>query len=887
MAHLHEVLDDDPHFKIDDESRKITLTSEKDPILIQNDHNSERFTFEIPKLVDGHDMELCDEVRVHFINIDAENPDVTVLGLYKVDDFRVSTEDPSTMLFSWLIAREATTLVGTVSFVVEFICKNGDNIIDYSWHTDIYSGVIVAKSIDNTEVIIGQYYDTLNEWIVLIDQAGDRVRTDVLKRIDDAADQAETSSKERINAHAEEVKQDLTVYGLDVSDVLVQETGNDPDKIISQKVVTKELNVLDAKLGTHKTDVTAEINQFKTEITDAINKANAYEEVSLSETTVLGSTTYNGAEIEFDKTYLLEDKVSTSWTFILHIQIEYFRVTNGTDNTVTYPNGTITENLAYEFEYSQAREGYGTLRLLPKDGVHLGGGKVFIPLKFNDKYYPIERTYDANPGNYSDSIVSVTARVWGHLNKFRLFKYRPYPALQQTGFLVNANGISKIEKTKTELLTHTYTITLDDGTTTTFEVKDGVGISNFALSERGDYEDTYRIDLTDGTNKTFKVPNNNAVGIVTSDSGPMIHAEDLIPLDHVIRTKVRSKNMIPYPWGDGAGIETSGKVEKDGVTYTIDGDKTIILNGTAAYNTSFNVLYQHQKKVSVTKGKTYTFSCVSGLSGSRGYMFLQIYVGGESKKTYTIRNNDVVTFTSEYDGYVSIGIVLLSGVTFDNDRVQIQLEEGDTVTSYTPYVDLTTVTLTRCSKNLIAHPYYANTTEYNGITITDNAGILTFNGTATADSAYTLFRKSTIPIDGKYTLSGVTGGSATTFYMQPYVNGVAQGIVTNGPVTYEWHGSITQISIFFKAGTSFDNLIISPQLEVGDTATEFERYRATTHGLTSNGGPVPLVESDALPIINLLTGKEGVIIDATYNVDQTAAYNKMNKLLETLLNGGA
>ena len=55
MAHLHEVRDTDKHFVIDPTTRAITNNSGKN-VLMQGDHNSEIYTFEIPKMVEGHEL---------------------------------------------------------------------------------------------------------------------------------------------------------------------------------------------------------------------------------------------------------------------------------------------------------------------------------------------------------------------------------------------------------------------------------------------------------------------------------------------------------------------------------------------------------------------------------------------------------------------------------------------------------------------------------------------------------------------------------------------------------------------------------------------------------------------------------------------------------------
>lgn len=162
MAHIHDVYDQDNHFIIDPITRDITSQSEKISIT-QYDHNSERFTFEIPKIIEGHDMSLSDKVRVHFINIGSNRSNVSK-GVYEVDDIRVSSDDSDTLLFSWLISRAATEYSGKLNFSIRFYCISDDNIVDYSWATSIFTGIKISNSIDNSEAIAEDYVDILEQW---------------------------------------------------------------------------------------------------------------------------------------------------------------------------------------------------------------------------------------------------------------------------------------------------------------------------------------------------------------------------------------------------------------------------------------------------------------------------------------------------------------------------------------------------------------------------------------------------------------------------------------------------------------------------------------------------------------------------------------------------
>ena len=151
MAHKHSVYDTDLHFIIDPITRKISSESGK-VTLVQNDHNSERFTFEVPRYVEGHDMSLCNQVQVHYINTDSTSKKNQSIDIYPVDDLEVSADEKA-VVCSWLISQNATKYAGTLSFIVRYACVADDGTIEYQWFTEICATISVAKSIYNTDVV--------------------------------------------------------------------------------------------------------------------------------------------------------------------------------------------------------------------------------------------------------------------------------------------------------------------------------------------------------------------------------------------------------------------------------------------------------------------------------------------------------------------------------------------------------------------------------------------------------------------------------------------------------------------------------------------------------------------------------------------------------------
>ena len=67
MSHEHVVTDSDGIFSIDSRTRVIKNESGKECV-VQYDHNSERFTFILPRIIEGHDMLLCNYVEVNYVN---------------------------------------------------------------------------------------------------------------------------------------------------------------------------------------------------------------------------------------------------------------------------------------------------------------------------------------------------------------------------------------------------------------------------------------------------------------------------------------------------------------------------------------------------------------------------------------------------------------------------------------------------------------------------------------------------------------------------------------------------------------------------------------------------------------------------------------------------
>lgn len=322
--------------------------------------------------------------------------------------------------------------------------------------------------------------------------------------------------------------------------------------------------------------------------------------------------------------------------------------------------------------------------------------------------------------------------------------------------------------------------------------------------------------------------NEQANAIKGQLSGAVIRADDVSPVEHFPTVRVRSKNHFIV-----SKIVTTSK-------FTKNNDGTItVLAGQYSCPTGLQL---KQLCPSLEVGKTAVLSI-----DTDGLDF--IYSNG------VIRHGVPFVVTEKIlDGYVAIYGAEETGNDFNTDHTirRIQIEEGKTVTPYTPYIAPETVTLTRCGKNLIKYPFINTTKTMNGITFTDNGdGTITVTGTATEGAYFVL-------IDGDYgeVMNAVGCESATN------------GVYTVSKGLY-YNAAGKRLSLNIDAGTTV-NETYYPQLELGDAATAYEPYTGATAMPAADGTVTGL--PSAAPTMTLLADTAGVTIDCTYNRDTNAVY---------------
>lgn len=161
MAHLHQLRDTDTHFTVDPITRTIKNGNSSKNMLVQHDHNSEIFTFEMPRYIEEHDMTTCNHVEVHYTNVGSAGQKNA--SIYTVKDLAASEDNPDVVVWSWLISGYATEHVGSLIFAFRFACVTDENV-DYEWNTSPFSGIKIVAGVRNSEEVVKEYADILEQW---------------------------------------------------------------------------------------------------------------------------------------------------------------------------------------------------------------------------------------------------------------------------------------------------------------------------------------------------------------------------------------------------------------------------------------------------------------------------------------------------------------------------------------------------------------------------------------------------------------------------------------------------------------------------------------------------------------------------------------------------
>ncbi|MBO5917336.1 MAG: hypothetical protein J6Q14_01040 [Oscillospiraceae bacterium] len=342
--------------------------------------------------------------------------------------------------------------------------------------------------------------------------------------------------------------------------------------------------------------------------------------------------------------------------------------------------------------------------------------------------------------------------------------------------------------------------------------------------------------------------------------GETVRAGDVSPVEHELGVQVRGVNLLPLPYD--AGTQTVS-----GVTYTVNGDGSVSVKGTATANAAF---YLARELTGLT-GTVYLRGCPAGGSTSAaGYSIRlnRFLDGAEVTGCADTGEGGHVTLNGET---VRVYIVVLTGGTVDLTFWPV-LTYDETVAEYVPRAELSAVTVSRYGRNVLN---LANCSLAG--CVVHGQGVRANISGAYYMELYANYLKEIVQSrDGK-ALTFSVGNVATNSYIAlvlMYTDGTyAQKSSTSRSVTLwlDHQGRTVQHVLLRPMAKSekFNDttaVISNLMLEFSDTMSDFEPYKGSTAHATAADGTVEGVKSLS-PNVTLLTDTPGVTIEATYHRD--------------------
>lgn len=299
------------------------------------------------------------------------------------------------------------------------------------------------------------------------------------------------------------------------------------------------------------------------------------------------------------------------------------------------------------------------------------------------------------------------------------------------------------------------------------------------------------------------------------------------PVKKITGKTVKTTNLIPYPYADKTKTI-------NGITFTVNTDGTITVNGTATKETYFVI------------GKTTlegdSINAIGVLSATNG--------------KYTLSNGNNISGVGLFynSNNKTLALTVVQGATVNNLVFKPMLNYGSSALPYMPYFsglkNAFFKKIVSTGRNLLSFPYLDGTSlTNNGVTFTtNNDGSITVNGTPTDYVAYRLI--SDFRGIGEFILSGIPSSANLTFTFTAYnsagdsigtVNGLAgQSIQFNTANYIGYDHALLQIRRS-QNNELINNVTVYPMLNYGSFALPYEPY---TQSVLSLPEAVELTEYD-------------------------------------------
>lgn len=321
----------------------------------------------------------------------------------------------------------------------------------------------------------------------------------------------------------------------------------------------------------------------------------------------------------------------------------------------------------------------------------------------------------------------------------------------------------------------------------------------------------------------------------TTDSTLLLSAEGGIKIN-AVRGVSEQASTNGYQLFDASKLATTSA---GGATVTNNGDGSFTVSGSGNLTEVFTAYYNCTHEETLALLKTGILNGINYSGTTPGFYCEVISNGGNA---YVSNNITQAILDSDnaflrFGFYGAVGATIKAGtikpmIYQDGDGTWEKFSGGQPIPNpqFPSEIDSVVVSeIKSVEKNLLPYPYADTTKAMNGISYTDNGdGTITANGTVTGNTNFH-FALQMLVEPGTYTYSLNTLPGNTICWGYDTANSKSYAYLTATKLSATF--TITEptyISFYIvcsTVGVSFPNIVFKPQLELGDTATDYEEYK--------------------------------------------------------------
>ena len=417
------------------------------------------------------------------------------------------------------------------------------------------------------------------------------------------------------------------------------------------------------------------------------------------------------------------------------------------------------------------------------------------------------------------------------------------------------------------------TLTLTDGSQTTFKVKNG---SKGSKGDKGDaltYEDLTEANKADLLKDVYKKADTYSKKEVDNKFGDVYSKNEVYNKDEVYNKGDIDYKLISYMnVGDVnslVGHHIAGVVDNAPNDLNTLNKIASAIGDDPYFSNTISMRLNNKADADNVYSKSEADSKVSKAVSSKADK-VDVYTKDEvdEKISAEVSSVDISKAANAFKGNVSGEIVSFSDVSPIVHDIKVKVSGGSDVR--------------RCGKNLLPYPYYHTTRTAVGITFTDNGdGTITANGTATTNNAAGFYLvRDTFPLkDGTtYYLPDLSSKGLILRLMYQDENGTTKYATKS----LTWSNAYTFDRLYIDvptAGIPITNVVIKPYISVVADA-EYEKYNGKVF-TADNDGNVKI--PSLYPTTVLFTETDGAVIEAEYNKDLNKVFGDIDEALDMIL----